>query len=110
MNLKELVIELINKEDDLESKFDILTAVGVATTNQSLFVACEDVRNELPDFGKEKVGPNNRVENIQEQDLYSEDSKKIGHGDVYKIFEYSTGEQATLHENEKDGSIGQERI
>jgi hypothetical protein len=42
--------------------------------------------------------------------LYSEDSKKIGHGDVYKIFEYSTGEQATLHENEKDGSIGQERI
>lgn len=45
-----IVIEaLISLEDTLEKKHEILTAIGLATTSEELFRACEEVRNELPD-------------------------------------------------------------
>jgi hypothetical protein len=49
MNLKQIVRALIDAEKDLECKFDLLTSIGLDSTNPEIFKACEEVRNDLPD-------------------------------------------------------------
>jgi hypothetical protein len=47
--LLELVQKIIDAEKDWETKFGLLTSIGIETTNDELFKACEEVRNRLPD-------------------------------------------------------------
>lgn len=49
MTLIELVQKIIDAEKDWETKFGLLTAIGIETTNDDLFNACEEVRERLPD-------------------------------------------------------------
>lgn len=50
------ILQLIQLEDTLEAKLDLLTAIGITSANEEIFKACEEVRNEIiPDdiCGKE---------------------------------------------------------
>jgi hypothetical protein len=47
--MKIIIEALIEIEETLERKHEILTAIGLATTSEKLFKCCEEVRNELPD-------------------------------------------------------------
>lgn len=41
------ILQLIYLEDTLEAKLDLLTAIGITSTNEEIFKACEEVRNEI---------------------------------------------------------------
>jgi len=49
---------LINLENSLEDKCDLLTAIGVTARNEEIFKECEEIRNEIvPDNTEmEKIG------------------------------------------------------
>jgi len=49
MKIKELIQKLLDYEMDWEAKFDLLTSIGLDSTNEEFFRACEDIRNDLPD-------------------------------------------------------------
>ena len=42
-----IVREIIEACDDPESKLDVLTTIGVNSSVNELFIACEEVRNDL---------------------------------------------------------------
>lgn len=41
------ILQLVQLEDTLIAKLDLLTAIGVTSTNEEIFKACEEVRNEI---------------------------------------------------------------
>ena len=41
------IYQLIQLENDFETKLDLLTSIGITTTNEEIFKACEEVRNEI---------------------------------------------------------------
>ena len=47
MNPKTWLYGLIGLEESLEDALDILTAIGITTSNDELFKLTEEVRNEL---------------------------------------------------------------
>lgn len=56
-SVKGLILGLIEMEDTLEHKHDLLTDIGIGSRNPITFRACEDIRNELPDSPDQKEGP-----------------------------------------------------
>jgi hypothetical protein len=49
---------LLNDENELEKKLDLLTAIGLAATNEETFKICEGFRDRLCSEEVQKVGPN----------------------------------------------------
>lgn len=47
LRLKKMVRAIIDEGMDDEARFDVLTSIGLGTTNEDLFLACEDVRNDI---------------------------------------------------------------
>lgn len=47
MSAFDYVLQLVQLEDTLEAKLDLLTAIGITSTNEEIFKACEEVRNEI---------------------------------------------------------------
>lgn len=45
--ITEAINFLISFEKDLESKLDLLTAIGATTTKEEVFKCCEEIRNEI---------------------------------------------------------------
>jgi hypothetical protein len=41
------IFQLIQLENDFETRLDLLTSIGITTTNEEIFKACEEVRNEI---------------------------------------------------------------
>ena len=46
-SIKEAIYLLINLEETLEDKCDLLTAIGITARNEETFESCEDIRNEI---------------------------------------------------------------
>ncbi len=40
-------------EPNFDSRLDLLTSIGIDSTNEKIFAACEEIRNELPESDKE---------------------------------------------------------
>lgn len=49
LRLKEAVRAIIDEDESLETKLNTLTSIGIETSSEDLFFACEDVRNDLDD-------------------------------------------------------------
>lgn len=47
MHLNYLIKQLISYENSLEDKLDMLTEIAIMTSNDKVFKATEEVRNEL---------------------------------------------------------------
>jgi hypothetical protein len=47
MHLNYLIKQLISYENTLEDKLDMLTEIGIMTSNEAIFKAAEEVRHEL---------------------------------------------------------------
>lgn len=47
MELKDAIICILFYEKSLESKLDMLTAIGITSNNDEVFKVCEEIRNEL---------------------------------------------------------------
>lgn len=60
-NVKQLISGLIEMEETLEHKHDLLTDIGIGSRHPLIFRACEDLRNELPDSSDNKAGPGSIV-------------------------------------------------
>lgn len=60
--VKDAVMCLINLENTLEFKHDLLTDIGIGSRHPLTFRACEDIRNELPDSSDHEVGASDSVE------------------------------------------------
>jgi len=52
-HIKFLIQSLLSYEDDFNSRLDLLTSIGIDSTNDKIFNACEEIRNELPDSDQE---------------------------------------------------------
>lgn len=60
------IFQLIAMENDFETKLDLLTSIGITTTNDEIFKACEEVRNEI-DNEIQEVGAKLLCDTRQEQ-------------------------------------------
>ena len=47
MSIKELLLEILKHESSEEAKLDILTDIGLGTTNDEVFKATEEVREHI---------------------------------------------------------------
>jgi hypothetical protein len=66
--LAEAILKIVHSEELLLDKHEMLTAIGLASTNDFVFKICEEIRNELPDCPTQ----------IQiERDVLLRDSNKI---------------------------------
>ena len=45
--MREAIILLLMLEKCKETRLDLLTAIGITTTNDEMFKICEEIRNEL---------------------------------------------------------------
>ena len=52
-HIKFLIQSLLSYEDDFNSRLDLLTSIGIDSTNDKIFNACEEIRNEFPDSDQE---------------------------------------------------------
>ena len=52
-DIKFLIQSLLSYEDDFDARLDLLTSIGIDSTNEKIFAACEEIRNELPESDKE---------------------------------------------------------
>ncbi len=52
-HIKFLIQSLLSYENDFNSRLDLLTSIGIDSTNEKIFSACEEIRNELPDSDQE---------------------------------------------------------
>lgn len=53
--IKDSLIGLINLEKTLTNKLELLTAIGVTTSNEETFESCEEIRDELMELCKERT-------------------------------------------------------
>jgi hypothetical protein len=53
-HIKFLLLSLLNYEKDLESKLDLITSIGITSSNEKVFKCCEEIRNDhFPDGHQE---------------------------------------------------------
>jgi hypothetical protein len=86
-HIKFLLLSLLNYEKDLESKLDLLTSIGITSSNEKVFNCCEEIRNDhFPDGHQEiKIERQNPLSGgIQwEEKAYSGDAKSTEiHGEL----------------------------
>lgn len=67
-SIKEAIYLLINLEETLEDKCDLLTAIGITSRNEETFESCEGIRNEIVPDDKE-------MEEVRGKLVRSPDSK-----------------------------------
>lgn len=68
---------LLNDEELLEDKLDLLTSISLDSTNEETFRICEKLRDNLVNSEKETVA----MEPVSRQETVCEDKNEIGSDD-----------------------------
>jgi hypothetical protein len=72
--IKELISKLISYENSLESKLDLLTDISIGCTNEEIFRASEEVRNELDSCGEVQKSREELLSSAKIDWVYQDDS------------------------------------